>query len=79
MVMQRERLKDWKLHVVVGLWRDPEAACYQNSDSQQKGARLEMLGRRLRDSGCKSKQGRVGLCQDVLVCDESSKKVILSL
>lgn len=51
MVMQRERLRDWKLHMVGGLWRDPEAACYQNSDSQQKGARLEMLGRRLRDSG----------------------------
>lgn len=61
----------------IRLWRDLMAACqYQSRLYEEYGVRLltEMRGRSLRDNGHKVKQGRFVLHQDVLVCDDPSKK-----
>lgn len=53
------------------------AACrYQSRGYEESGASLltEVHGRGLGDNGHKMKQGRFVLYQEVLVCDEASKK-----
>lgn len=59
------------------LWRDLVAACqYQSRGCEESGARFlaEMHGRSLRDNGHEVKWGKFVLCQEVLVCDDPSKK-----
>jgi len=57
------------------LWRDVVAACkHQSRGYEEHGARLltEMHSRR--GNGHKVKQGKFVLYQEVLVCDDPSKK-----